>query len=105
MRVMSVIRAAAIAAAMPIHPASATDVLCDGDFQNHGHAGASVENPQISCFIPSNSQAALQVFDFCVNGEQYSHCTFVGHVSRRNGREYVIDRIGSRDKLKRWFNL
>ena len=47
MRVMSVIRAAAIAAAMPIHPASATDVLCDGDFQNHGHAGASVEIPRL----------------------------------------------------------
>jgi hypothetical protein len=102
---MSVIGAAVIAAAMSIHPAGAKDVLCDGDFQNHGHAGASVENPEISCFIPSNSRAALQVLDFCVNGEQYSHCTFVGHVSRRNGREYVIDKIGSKNKLKRWFNL
>lgn len=71
--------------------ARAKEVRCEGEFRNQRNFGIAIENSQVSCLIPGNSKAALQINDYC-NHETWM-CGFFGHVSRRDGNAYVIDRI------------
>lgn len=86
--------------------ASAKDILCEGIFENHGNAGGSVAGQEVDCFIPANGQPAERLFDFCTDDVSGAgtYCQFIGHYSRRNGREYVIDRIRPRRVLEDWFS-
>jgi hypothetical protein len=44
----------------------------------------------LTCEIPNNSRAWLQIKNWCNNDD---FCTFKARVKRRHGKTYIIDRI------------
>jgi hypothetical protein len=96
---VKLIGTAVIAASLAGQPARAAEMVCNGtwyqnqdrdivtrdivtdDFTKNGKA----------CIIKSNTKAFMQMKDFC--DREISFCTFLGHVVRRAGNNYFIDRI------------
>ena len=80
-------------------PGHAKEVLCigqltlpvDGDWSSHAilEGGMMDDDGIVSCVVPRNTEAYIQLKDYCDQGT----CAFLGHTDRKNGRGYYIDKI------------
>jgi len=73
--------------------AHASEIECSGiryEMQDHDYITQYWDGKEEhTCVIQYNTKAFLQVKNFC----DEDLCAFMGHVLRRNGNSYYIDRI------------
>ena len=93
---IELIGTAVIAASLAGQPARAAEMVCNGIWYQDRDRDRDIVTDDFTmngkaCIIKSNTKALMQMKDFCDREGWF--CTFVGHVIRRAGNNYFIDRI------------